>query len=104
MRMKEKNGTGVIELHPTSPAGGVAVHTDGDHACTGEFSVIRQGENIAGRKVALVRPKEGTYEVLDGSTGQTGGKLCGGDGPAQVATEPYRKHWEQTFGARGGVS
>jgi hypothetical protein len=100
--LKEKNGTGVIELLPTSPTGGIIKHSDGDHACVGGFSAVRSGQNVAGHKLALVRSEEGTYETVDGSTGQTGARLCGGNGPAQVATEPYRTHWEQTFGSRGG--
>lgn len=103
MKLREKNGTGTIELKPTDKTGGTIVHTDGGHTCEGAYAIPRPGQNLVGLKLAVVRHEEGTYETLDVRTGETGAKVCSG-GPAQVATPAYRDHWEQTFGSRGGVS
>ncbi len=75
---------------------GVAEHQDGDHTCHMPYRTIKEGENIAGQNVAIVH-KDGSFEMLTPGT-----RPC--SGPPQVATEEYRRGWEQTFGARGGVS
>ena len=75
---------------------GIAEHQDGDHTCHVPYRTAREGENIAGQNMAIVK-EDGTYEML-----MPGTKPC--DGPAQVATAQYRNGWERAFGARGGVS
>jgi hypothetical protein len=75
---------------------GIAEHTDGDHVCHMPYRAIREGENIAGMNAAIVH-QDGSFEMM-----QPGTRPCGG--PAQVATEAYKRGWEETFGARGGVS
>ena len=101
MKIREKDGTGTLDIHPLGPDGGVAVHTDGDHVCFGEYGRPKQGQNLAGLKLITIDEQKGEYQAVD--TGG-GAKLCAGGGPAQVATEEYRESWERTFGARGGVS
>lgn len=75
---------------------GVAEHQEGDHVCHLPYRTMKEGENLVGQNVALV-DKDGGFEMLTPGT-----RVCGG--PAQVATEDYRRGWEATFGARGGVS
>ena len=76
---------------------GVAEHQDGDHACHLPYYTMKEGENLAGRNIAIVDQRDGSFEMLIPGT-----RPCGG--PAQVATEAFRNGWEATFGARGGVS
>jgi hypothetical protein len=71
---------------------GVAEHRDGDHVCHVPFHTFKDGENMAGRNAAIIH-RDGSFEMLT-----PGAKPC------QVATEQYRRGWEATFGARGGVS
>lgn len=99
MKLKEKNGTGTIDLTPLGPDGGIAMHTDEDHVCVGEFRRAKPGQNLAGLHTVAIG-KDGTYEPIDTGAGK---RFCDG-GPAQVATPAYRDNWEATFGSRGGVS
>jgi hypothetical protein len=75
---------------------GIAEHQDGEHVCHVPYRTVKEGENIAGQNVAIVG-KDGSFEMLTPGT-----RPCAG--PVQVATEHYRRGWEKTFGARGGVS
>lgn len=93
--------SGTLCLHPESPEGGTIVHRDGDHQCVGDYVYAREGQNLAGRTVVMLR-KDGTYEHVP--TGAPAHPTHGSHGPAQVATPAYRDSWERTFGARGGVS
>jgi hypothetical protein len=98
---KKKGGlSGTICVHPESPEGGKLVHHDGDHHCVSDYRYAREGQNMAGYDVILLR-KDGTFEQI-----QTGAVPHGtsSHGPAQVATPAYRDSWERTFGSNGGVS
>jgi hypothetical protein len=68
---------------------GIAEHRDEEHVCHVPYRTLKDGENIAGQNVAFVH-ENGKYEMLTPGT-----KPC--SGPAQVATEQYRRGWEETF-------
>lgn len=72
---------------------GIAEHKDGDHVCHVPYSSVKEGENIAGRQGIAIVKEDGSYEMLT-----PGAKPC--SGPAQVATEQYRRGWEEAFGRR----
>lgn len=75
---------------------GVAEHKDGDHTCHLPFRTFKEGENLVGQNAVIVS-KDGSFEMLTPGT-----RPC--SGPAQVATADYRRNWETTFGAHGGIS
>jgi hypothetical protein len=91
-----------LRLQPTCEHGGMVLHQAGDHICVGEYSRLREGEDIRGKTVVRVN-RDGSFEQLHGPP------MGCSKGPAQVANDAFRDSWDRTFGKtqfgdRGGVS
>lgn len=90
---------------PTEDGQGARVLRLKDGAISaGEIRPAREGEPITDRELVRLKPLEQggpvcEVEVLH-DPAQAGAQTKAGPGPAQVATDSYRKNWSTVFGGK----
>jgi hypothetical protein len=68
---------------------------------TGEVRPVSEGRALNGQELVRLRPHDKFPALCDVETLHPAEKTDRTtNGPAQVATEDYRRNWEQTFGPK----
>ncbi len=68
---------------------------------TGEVRPVPEGRALTGQELVRLRPREKFPALCDVETLHPAEKTDRqSSGPVQVATDEYRRNWEQTFGDR----
>jgi hypothetical protein len=104
MAAKAPDPDDVVLLHsPTEDGGGVrVVRAREGQVEVGEVRPLAEGKPITGEVVTLT-PRPDTPRVCDVCVQHSSPrpkKMPPKAGPAQVATDAYRDHWEATFGRK----
>ncbi len=87
----------VLLAGPTDDGGGMRVlRARQDRLETGEIRPLQEGVPIRGEVVTL-KPRENTPQICDVEVAYTPPPVEH-KGPAQVATQAYRDHWDDVFG------
>lgn len=71
---------------------------------TGEVRPVPEGRALTGQELVRLRPHEKFPALCDVETLHPAEKTDRAGGPAQVATDEYRRNWEQTFGPKRAKS
>jgi len=95
----------VLFVHSPAPKGDGyrVVRLREDRVELGQMADVKEGEPIRGEVVKL-KPREESPRLFDVEVVVPREELPAartGSGPAQVASESYRKNWDDIFGARG---
>jgi hypothetical protein len=102
-----KKKTDVLFVHSPAPKGDGyrVVRLREDRVEMGQMSDVKEGEPLRGEVVKL-KPRGESMRVFDVETlvprEEAPPASPTHDGPAQVATEAYRDHWDGIFGAPSG--
>lgn len=67
---------------------------------TGEVRPVPEGRALTGQELVRLRPHEKFPALCDVETLHAAEKTDRASGPAQVATDDYRRNWEQIFGGK----
>lgn len=99
---KGKAGKDLVLVHGRAPDGTLHVlRQRGDRVEAGAMRAVEEGKPLAGEVVKLT-PRAEAPILFDAETihrGPAAADAAAGDGPAQVASDAYRKNWSRIFGA-----
>ena len=85
---------------PTADGAGVHVLRARDERIeAGELRALQEGRPISG-EVLTLKPRESNPHLCDVTASYAPPAQLGHKGPAKVATQAYRKGWDEIFGAK----